>query len=49
VIASLRNYPGFGEALALLAESDIAERRREVRARRVRDDDWYCERFDLKW
>ena len=49
VVASLRNYPGFGEALALVADSDVAERRRELRARRVRDDDWYCERFDLKW
>jgi glycosyltransferase involved in cell wall biosynthesis len=49
VVASLRNYPGFGEALALVADSDVAERRRELRARRVRDDDSYCERFDLKW
>jgi hypothetical protein len=45
VVSSLRTYPGFGEALALLAESDIAQRRRERQARRVRDDDWYCARF----
>ena len=49
VVSSLRTYPGFGEALALLAESDIAQRRRELQARRVRDDDWYCERFDMRW
>jgi GT2 family glycosyltransferase len=49
VVASLGSYPGFGDALALLAESDIAERRRELRARRVRDDDWYCERFNMTW
>jgi len=47
VVASLRNYPGFGEALALLASSDIAERRREMHARRVRDDNWYCNRFNM--
>jgi glycosyltransferase involved in cell wall biosynthesis len=49
VVSSLRTYPGFGEALALLAESDIAGRRRELQARRVRDDDWYCERFNMRW
>jgi len=49
VVASLRNYPGFGDALAILAESDIAERRRELQARRVRDDDWYCKRFNMTW
>ena len=49
VVSSLRAYPGFGEALALLAQSDIAQRRGEVQARRVRDDDWYCQRFNLRW
>jgi glycosyltransferase involved in cell wall biosynthesis len=49
VVAGLRHYPGFGEALALLAESDIAQRRRELDARRVRDDDWYCNRFNINW
>jgi glycosyltransferase involved in cell wall biosynthesis len=49
VVASLRGYPGFGEALGLLAESDIAQRRRDLRARRVRDDDGYCERFKMTW
>jgi glycosyltransferase involved in cell wall biosynthesis len=48
-VASLRSYPGFGEALALIAASDIAERRRDLDARRVRDDDWYCDRFHLGW
>ena len=47
VVASLRSYPGFGEALALLADSDIGQRRRELHARRVRDDDWYCDRFSM--
>ena len=49
VVSSLRTYSGFGEALALLADSDIAARRREISAKRVRSDDWFCERFDLKW
>ena len=49
VVAGLRNYPGFGEALALLAGSDIAERRREIDIRRIRDDNWYCNRFNISW
>jgi GT2 family glycosyltransferase len=49
VVAALRAYPGFGAALALLADSDIAQRRRELRARRIRDDDWYCDRFNITW
>jgi len=43
IVAALRNYPGFGEALALLPADDIAQRRREVHACRIRDDNWYCE------
>jgi len=49
VVGRLRNYPGFGEALMILADSDITQRRAELRARRVRDDDWYCERFNIHW
>ena len=49
VVAALRGYPEFGEALALLASSDVAQRRREVDARRVRDDNWYCDRFKISW
>lgn len=49
VVGALRAYPGFGEALALLAASDIAERRRTVDARRVRGDDCYFKRFKISW
>jgi glycosyltransferase involved in cell wall biosynthesis len=49
VVGALRGYPGFGEALALLAASDIAERRRTVDARRVRGDDCYFKRFKIFW
>jgi glycosyltransferase involved in cell wall biosynthesis len=47
VVAALRNYPGFGEALALIAASDIAERRKKMDALRIRDDNWYCNRFTM--
>ena len=49
VVTSLRIYPSFGEALALVADSNLAARRREILGKRVRDDDWFCERFGLKW
>jgi len=49
VVASLRNRPSFGEALALVVEGDVATRRRELSARRTRDDDWFCDRFNLNW
>ena len=49
VVARLRDYPGFGEALTLLVEGDITERRRRVISQRVRDDDWFFDRFDLNW
>ncbi|HUQ93566.1 MAG TPA: glycosyltransferase [Bryobacteraceae bacterium] len=49
VVASLRGYPSFGKALTLVVDGDIASRRREISARRVRDDDWYFDRFRLKW
>ncbi len=49
VVASLRNYPGFGEALALLVNGDISSRRHEIISKRVRNDDWYFERFRLNW
>ena len=49
VVSGLRSYPGFGEALALLAASDIAKRRSEIESRRIRDDDWYCDRFKMNW
>jgi len=49
VVASLRSYPGFGEALTLLADGDITLRRREILSRRTRNDDWYFDRFRLHW
>ena len=49
VVGSLRAYPGFGEALRLIAESDVAVRRREILGERSRNDDWYFDRFQIKW
>ncbi len=49
VMASLRDYPGFGEALTLLVDGDITARRRQIIASRKRNDDWYFERFRLHW
>jgi glycosyltransferase involved in cell wall biosynthesis len=49
VVSSLRRYPGFGEAMALLVEGNIGERRRENFSTRTRNDDWYFERFRLHW
>jgi hypothetical protein len=49
VVAALRGYPGYGEALALLAESDVAQRRRELLAKRIRDDNLYFDRFNMSW
>ncbi len=49
VVAALRHHPGFGGALAMLAESDIAQRRPAIHAARVRDDDWFFERFRISW
>ena len=48
-VASLRRLPGFGEALNLLVEGDITERKRTISALRKRTDDWYFERFRLNW
>jgi len=49
VVLAMRKHPEFGAALAMLVERDISTRRREMLARRVRNDDWYFERFGLRW
>ena len=48
-VRALHKHEAFGEAMALLVEGDISLRRREMLARRVRSDDWYFERFGMKW
>jgi GT2 family glycosyltransferase len=49
VVAALMPRLYLGVALHLIAQGDSAQRRRELLARRVRNDDWFFERFDLKW
>jgi GT2 family glycosyltransferase len=48
-VRALHKHEAFGEAMALLVEGDISLRRREMLARRLRTDDWYFERFGMKW
>ena len=48
-IGALRAYPGFGEALRLVTESDVAARRRLILSLRTKDDDWYFSKFRLDW
>ena len=48
-VRALHKHQAFGDAMVLLVEGDISLRRRELLARRVRSDDWYFERFGMKW
>lgn len=49
VVLAMRKHPEFGDALALVVERGIAARRAELLVSRVRDDDWFFERFGLLW
>lgn len=49
VIEELREYEGFAPAVALTVDSDVPARRSEIRSRRVRDAEWYFERFGNRW
>ena len=49
VVKALHRQPAFGEAMELLVSGDISARRRELLARRARSDDWFFERFGLRW
>jgi GT2 family glycosyltransferase len=48
-VRALHKHEAFGQAMELLVEGDISLRRREMLARRVRSDDWYFEKFGMKW
>jgi len=49
VVMALRKFDALGEALALLVERGISTHRAAMMARRVRSDDWFFERFNMKW
>jgi len=45
VVGALKGNGNFDQALAYAVESDVWQKRAEFAARRVRDDDWYFEKF----
>jgi glycosyltransferase involved in cell wall biosynthesis len=45
VIDALKSKDNFAQAIAYTVESDVWQKRAEFVARRVRDDDWYFQRF----
>lgn len=45
IIEALKGSPGFAEAVALLADSDVSARRRVLAPRRVHDSRWLVEKF----
>jgi len=49
VVSALRHYEAFGEALVLLVDGNISAHRPDMMKRRVRSDDWFFERFGMKW
>ncbi|MFN7925145.1 MAG: glycosyltransferase family 2 protein [Bryobacteraceae bacterium] len=49
VTYALSEWKGFGEALMLVAESGLAERRRQLEAKRLRPDHLFFERFRIAW
>ena len=49
VVARIAAHADFPAAFALLADGDAWDRRRDLRARRCRDDDWFCARFAMDW
>lgn len=49
VVKALETYPAFQSAIALVGQGDVKVRRAELISRRKRDDDWYFQRFRLRW
>lgn len=47
VVSALAGYDGFAQACATVEQSDIWDRRVAFDARRVHDDDWFIQRFDM--
>jgi GT2 family glycosyltransferase len=45
VVDAVRDHPEFPEALALLATTDISDRRAALAAKRVHDDNWFFDTF----
>ena len=47
VVAALKRYRDFANALSLFATSDVLLRRQSLERERVRDDQWFFERFPM--
>jgi GT2 family glycosyltransferase len=45
VVDAVRDHPAFPDALAMLATTDISNRRAALAGRRVNDDKWFFDRF----
>lgn len=49
VVAAATGNRAFPAAFACLAESDVWQRRDEIRAARLYDDDWFFHHFGMEW
>ena len=49
VLAAIRSFPGFREALDQVNSSNIWDRKRELEERRCNDDNWFFTKFGLKF
>jgi len=49
MLASLGSNGAFASAFATLIDGDAWARRAWMRARRQHDDDWYFDRFEMRW
>jgi hypothetical protein len=49
VVRAIGGHEHFGEAMELALLNGISERRREMRARRIRTDNQYFHRFGIQW
>jgi glycosyltransferase involved in cell wall biosynthesis len=49
VIASVKEHLAFAPALAQNVAGNVWKRRNELLRRRMHDDDWYFERFEMGW
>ncbi|HYO81755.1 MAG TPA: glycosyltransferase [Bryobacteraceae bacterium] len=49
VVETFREHEHFPAALALTVDSDVFARRSALREQRLHDDDWFFDRFDLRW
>lgn len=49
VVSAYANDPALGDALLLVADGGVAERRKRLHDNRINDDDWYFDKFDIGW